>query len=171
MLRQHFEQQGRSVAVIKLAKPLYDLQQVFYRLAGKDIGPNDQDQLLLEAIASHLRRISPSSLVDDFSRRLTLVTADVVINDDLRDPHVDYPALQRLGFRFVRVRSDEQLRRARLAQRADLTVVVESQSSAQIDLIRPDFLIDNNGDLADLARIVAGVAAGLQQTEGRLPLA
>lgn len=151
--------------MLKLAKPLYDLQQAFYRLAGKDIDPSDQDQLLLESIASHLRRISPTSLVDDFTQRLALTTADVVINDDLRDPHVDYPALQRLGFRFVRVRSDEQLRRSRLAHRADLTVVVESQSSAQIDLIQPDFYIDNNGSLADLGQIVAGIAEQLQQAE------
>ncbi len=158
LLRGSFEERGQSVAVLKLAKPLYDLQKEFYRLVGKELDPDEQDQILLESIASHLRRISPTSLVDDFSRRLALTTADVVINDDLRDPYVDYPALKQLGFRFVRVQSIEGLRRARLAQRSDLTVVFHSQSSAQIDLIQPDFKLDNNGDMDELRRKIADLA-------------
>jgi hypothetical protein len=47
--------------------------------------------------------------------------ADVILNDDLRDVHVDYPALQALGFSFVRVRCDEPVRLRRLAGRSDLS--------------------------------------------------
>jgi thymidylate kinase len=33
-LKTYFEEQGASVTILKLAKPLYHLQQEFYRIAG-----------------------------------------------------------------------------------------------------------------------------------------
>lgn len=161
LIRAYAEGQGRSVAVLKLAQPLYELQQEVYRRAGKTIGLYDQDQVLLEALATHLRRISPTSFVDDFARRLACCRADVVITDDLRDPSIDYPFLQRHAFTFLRIHSPEPLRLTRLSARADHTAVVHSSSSAQIDQIVPDFQIENDGDVDALRQKVSALMARL----------
>ena len=60
-------------------------------------------------------------------------SADVVINDDLRDPHVDAPLLRRHGFRVLRITCDESVRQARLAGRGDPTLA--DRSTAQLHLI------------------------------------
>jgi hypothetical protein len=158
-LKTYFEEQGASVTILKLAKPLYHLQQEFYRIAGISIQEHDQDQVLLEMIASQLRRISSTSLIDDFSRRLAETSSDVIINDDLRDPHIDYPALKNMAFKFMRIHCPEPIRQKRLYRRGDLSMVVHSTTSAGIDLISPDWIIENVGDFADLrAKVIAAVS-------------
>lgn len=144
LAREYFARYDMRVRTVKLAEPLYDLQQRFYAVAGKAIGPYDQDQQLLERIAAELRRISPTSLVDDFDRRCRAVEADVVLNDDLRDPHVDYLRLAELGFHFIRIRCDERIRIERLARRGDLTHVYDSRTTSEIDLIPADAVVDNS---------------------------
>lgn len=134
---------GLSHARVKLATPLYDLQAAVYERAGARLPPGAQDQVLMEALADAMRRLRPESLAEDFLRRLAGTAADVVVNDDLRDPHVDAVVLRRNGFRVVRVTADEPVRQRRLAQRGDLTVA--DRSTAQLDLITPDAVLDNSG--------------------------
>lgn len=145
--------EGLSHARVKLAKPLYDLQEVIYRAARATLADGAQDQLLMESLADHLRRINPRSIAEDFAERLGQACADVVINDDLRDPHVDAPILRDLGFRVLRVRCDEDLRRQRLAGRADPTL--SDRSTRELDLIPPDAVLDNSGGL-DRCRAAVG---------------
>lgn len=144
IVRDYYTQRGKSVEIVKLAKPLYDLQQRFYATAGAAIRYDDQDQPLLETIATQLRRISETSLADDFRRRLKEVRCDVVVNDDLRDPYVDYPALYNESFVFIRVKCPEELRIRRLQARADKEAVVDSESTRNIDLIQPHYVIMND---------------------------
>jgi len=154
MIQSRFVREGKRAEVVKLAYPLYALQQEFYRTAGVNLEFWDQDQVLLETIATHLRRISPTSLVSNFMERLAAVTSDVVINDDLRDPHVDYPALRDEGFRFIRVTCDESVREKRLGYRQDRTTVLRSSTTSRLDLISPHAIIDNSGSLNELERKV-----------------
>jgi dephospho-CoA kinase len=152
------EERGLSHSRIKLAKPLYDLQARVYETAGVPLRPGDQDQILMEALADCMRRIRPRSLVDLFLDQLTATDADVVINDDLRDPHVDAVILREHGFRFVHVRAAPQVRAARLAARCDLTR--SERSTEELPLITPDAVVDNNYDLAaykaEIQRLVGG---------------
>jgi hypothetical protein len=153
MVEDFFADRSMRVGRVKLAQPLYDLQAEFYRIAGVPIGPYEQDQKLLETIATQLRRLSPTSLIDDFERRMkSLDGCDVVLNDDLRDPHVDYPRLLDLGFRFVRIRCDESVRADRLRRRGDRSVVLSSKSTVGIDLIHPDVEVDNSTAGFDVLR-------------------
>jgi hypothetical protein len=139
---------GLSHGVVKLAKPLYDLQREVYRVAGATLAPGAQDQVLLEQLADTLRRIRPDALAADFLARLKEVDADIVVNDDLRDPDVDAPALRAHGFRVLRVTADPEVRLGRLAERADLTRA--DRSTARLDLIEPDAVLDNSGSLDEL---------------------
>jgi hypothetical protein len=139
-------ERGLSHSRLKLARPLYDLQALVYETAGAPLRPGDQDQILMEALAESLRRIRPRSLIDPFLAGLAATNADVVINDDLRDPHLDAVILRQHRFRIVHVRATPQVRASRLAARSDLTR--SERSTGELSLITPDAVIDNNGDLA-----------------------
>jgi len=152
---QAARRRGLTVFRAKLATPLYELQNHFYRIAGRPIPPGAQDQVLLEAAAQHLRRLSPRVLVDDLQRRLAQVNADVVINDDLRDVAVDYPVMAELGFKFVRVSCNEGVRRERLRARGDLSVVVNSATTAGLDEISPNLILENSAN--DLGALQSAV--------------
>ncbi len=144
-----------SCGVYKLARPLYQLQQAFYDVVGIALAPGAQDQVLLETIARRLRAISPTSLVNDLTRRLDNARENVVINDDLRDDETDWPQLKQLGFNIVRVVAPEAVRLSRLQNRADISRVEHSELDLQIARIVPDFLIPNVTD--DVARLEAQV--------------
>ena len=145
LIREYALGEGLTYARLKIAKPLYDLQEQVYLMAGVMLREGEQDQVLMEALASAMRRIRPQSLIDDFTRRLSETEADLVVNDDLRDPDVDAPVLRAQGFRFLRVVCDEDLRRQRLTGRGDRSR--SDGSTSQIDLIEPDVVIDNGTGL------------------------
>lgn len=161
LLEGAFRAAGQSVCRIKLAAPLYALQREFYRVAQSEIAEHDQDQLLMEDIAAHLRRINAACLVTDFERRLEWAAESaLVINDDLRDAEVDYPRMRELGFRFVRIDCDEARRRARQRQRGDLTHGTRADSTNHLNRIVPDAIVDNGCDCIQELRARLQTAVG-----------
>jgi dephospho-CoA kinase len=152
VIEQIATERGLASTRLKLADPLYRLQAQVYATAGTQITPGAQDQRLMEALAEALRRIRPSSLVDDFAARLAAVSTPVVVNDDLRDPHVDAVLLRKRGFRVVRVTAPEDERQRRLRERGDPSV--SDRSTAQLDLIPTDAVIHNDSDLGSYQRAV-----------------
>ena len=62
---------GLRAEVIKLAEPLYSLQQDFYRHAGLQIGSYEQDQHLLTTIAASCVGFNPprSSMLSNGASR------------------------------------------------------------------------------------------------------
>ncbi|WP_405884024.1 hypothetical protein OG762_39145 [Streptomyces sp. NBC_01136] len=145
-LAAYAREHGLSCTRVPLARPLYELQRQVYAAAGVPLHEGAQDQVLMENLAGHLRRLNPRTLADDFTARLAATDTDMVLNDDLRDPHVDAPALRAAGFRILRITCDEEIRRKRLAERGDLTRA--DGSTRGLDLITPDTVIDNSGDAA-----------------------
>ena len=148
----YFEGKMKKVEVIKLAYPLYYIQNEFYKVAGIDIDFYDQNQRLLEVIASNIRELNPLGMIANFNNRLRKSVADVVINDDLRDTKVDYPEMKKNGFVFVKIQCDEELRVARLKARNDLNTVVHSKTTDSIDEIIPDFIIDTSNEDKSIAK-------------------
>jgi dephospho-CoA kinase len=159
MMEEVVAARGGTSCRVKLSAPLYALQAKVYETAELPLAEGAQDQLLMEALASHLRRIRADSLVSDFFRRIAGVQADLIINDDLRDPFVDAPSLRREGFRIVRVTCPEPIRRSRLAVRDDITVA--DASTSQLDLIEPDAVVENGTTLAELREKVHKLMAGI----------
>jgi len=139
---------GLRSEIVKLATPLYELQQQFRSAAGVELPPDVQDQVLLEDIAVQLRRLSARALADGFLRRVNASDADVIINDDLRDPDVDAAALRDNGFRIVRVQAPEEVRLRRLKARGDIST--SDASSQGIHRIPVDATITNSGSVDDL---------------------
>ncbi|MGL4175035.1 MAG: hypothetical protein ACRCSN_03080 [Dermatophilaceae bacterium] len=148
LIAEFAREQGLSHAVVKLAAPLYDLQDQVYRRSGAELSAGAQDQVLMEALADAMRRIRPTSIADDFLARLDKTSAQVVVNDDLRDPEYDAPRLTGRGFRVLRITCAEEVRRTRLAKRADPSLA--DRSTRHIDQIRPDAVIENAGRLEEL---------------------
>lgn len=147
LIEQFAADAGLTHRRVKLATPLYDLQRAVYRRAGVEPGAETQDQILMEALADAMRRINPASLAEDFTARLAAgPTADVVVNDDLRDPEIDAVVLREHGFRVLRVTCAEEVRLKRLAERGDPTRA--DRSTRDIDLIAPDAVVDNSGSLS-----------------------
>jgi adenylate kinase family enzyme len=159
LLKEHFEAGGRQTRILKLATPLYQLQREYYRVAGAALEGQCQDQVLLEAIATQLRRISPRALVSDFYRRLLSEPLDVVINDDLRDGTVDYWALKDWGFKFIRIDTLADVRRERLSRRGDLTVVTNSETTASVEELPVDHVVNNDSN--EVARLRGDLLAAL----------
>lgn len=141
---EFFEKKGLSVKNVKLAYPLYQLQNQFYEIAGVHCNFFDQNQSLLEDIARHLRMINPEVLINDFNKRYNNTIADIVINDDIRDTTVDYPHFCMMNFHFIKIVCDENKRLARLSNRKDLNTIFNSKTTDCIDDIKADFIIDTS---------------------------
>ncbi|MBT2337097.1 hypothetical protein J7E49_24740 [Variovorax paradoxus] len=157
LIRHWLITRGHSVEVVKLAEPLYRIQAMFYAEAGIALTPETQDQELLESVATQLRAIHARALSDGFLRRLAASRADVVINDDLRDDRIDWPALRAAGFRVIKVAARAEVRAQRLAERNDLSVVKDSPLDLQMARIEADYVLTNNGSLAALEAQVDGL--------------
>ena len=151
-LIEHLAARGLTAGIYKLAEPLYEIQSVIYRKAGREIDFYQQDQVLLEEIATALRRIHPESLVRNFLRRIDQADHDVVINDDLRDTATDYPLLKARGFRFVKVAASAAVRLERLRTRRDLSTITESALDKPIEGIEADWHLDNESDDLEMFR-------------------
>jgi len=150
LLLEEFGRIGRQAVVVRLAEPLYQLQSLVYRLAGSPLpDPAVQDGLLLADLAGHLRRINPDALTADFRRRVERLadTAPeaVMVCDDLRVPDIN--CVRDLGFTLVRVDADPELRRARRAQRGDLTC---REERGMVPAAVSDVVVRNDGSLAEL---------------------
>ncbi|WP_030274351.1 hypothetical protein [Streptomyces sp. NRRL B-24484] len=137
---------GLTVEVVKLALPLYRAQAHLYQEAGREIGTWEPDQELLCELARQYRRINPDYLVEDFLRRTAASTAQVVINDDLRDAATDYPRMAAAGFDFVRITCTDPVRLRRLAARPDRTQSPETDATWGYDRIVPTWTLDNSDD-------------------------
>jgi len=137
---------GRPSRLIPLAALLHDLQNLIYSRLAAVKESSQQDQQLMVDLASNIRRIRPTALVERFERSLAeLAPGTVAINADLRDHAVDAPRLRELGFYFVRIRCDRAVRMARLRLRDDLSVV-DDEKVFRLDLIGCDVEFDNSRD-------------------------
>ncbi len=165
-LREAFASRGLTSATIKLAAPLYRVQSAIYAECGAPQLPDGfQDRPLMELVAEQMRRISPHALLAPFIQAVQHCEADVVINDDLRDPLVDWPALVKLGFETVSVVSTTSSRHQRLARRGDPASRVESKADRGALEIQTDYSIENVGDLSDLSLKVERLAQMLLSHE------
>ncbi|MFW3165010.1 dephospho-CoA kinase [Pseudomonas syringae pv. syringae] len=143
-LHEYFTHLGLKVRILKLAAPLYRLQERFYSEACAALSPGTQDQKLLEQVARQLRLIDPFALVKAFAQELEKTDADVVINDDLRDDQIDWPYLKENGFKVIKIVTDPLSRQQRLESRKDISVIDKSALDLQIERIQADFTLDND---------------------------
>lgn len=152
-LGQEFTAVGMPVVPLKLAAPLYTLQAVIHVFAGRPLlDPGQQDGLLLNDLAGHLRRINSAALTDPFARRVAQAAekhpGGVVLCDDMRAPDVE--VLVELGFLLVEVRAPERVRQARKHAREDLSPGADDHVTELPPDCAPYHRVINDGDLEQL---------------------
>ncbi|WP_436758704.1 hypothetical protein [Streptosporangium sp. V21-05] len=152
-LGQEFTAVGVPVVPLKLAAPLYTLQAVIHVFAGRpllDLG--QQDGLLLNDLAAHLRRINPAALTDPFARRVVQAAekypGGVVVCDDMRAPDVE--VLAELGFLLVEVWAPESVRQPRKQTREDLSSGADDHVTELPPDCVPHHRVINDGGLEQL---------------------
>ncbi|WP_280454091.1 hypothetical protein [Nocardia brasiliensis] len=134
--------------VVKVAAPLYELQHAIYSRLGHQLDPGQQDQVLLEQLATWIRARDPRFLVGDFLSRAEKTPADLLVNDDVRSFDFDYPELRRRGWVSIRVSATQEHRRKRLAALG--YVSLSDSSTAGVDETDVDFDVRNDASVDDL---------------------
>ncbi|MEV0830194.1 AAA family ATPase [Nonomuraea rubra] len=163
LLVEEFDKAAISAAIVKIGAPLYELQSLIHTLAGQPLlSASQQDGLLLNDLAGHLRRINPAVLTDLFAARVTSAAPGTgLVCDDLRAPDVD--AVEQLGFVLVEVQAPEAVRQARKQRRGDLTPGREDHpSEAPIDR-KPHYRVANDSTLTALRHEAATLIKRLDE--------
>lgn len=125
-LLQELHRRGQPAQVVKLAAPLYRIQRAYYAEAGVHLAPGQQDQELLVEIAARLRSITPHALLNQLLATLADTPPGTsIINDDLRVADPDGAGLSAAGFCLIRLECPDHIRRIRVAERGDQSVIDE----------------------------------------------
>lgn len=128
---------------IKIAAPLYELQNNFYHFIGMDIGYK-QDGELLQYLGKKIRNENKYFLLDSFKseiRRAEKSNYSMILNDDCRPDDYDY--LKDLGFIFVKINGFKR-------DRDDYTKSDDNNNLEwKFDEIPHDYIINNVGTIED----------------------
>lgn len=128
-----------KIKTIKIATPLYEMQEEFYKKIGMNIG-NTQDGELLQFLGYKIRKENSKYLLERFIKELEEASEnyEIIINDDCR-PN-DYEYLKELGFMFIKINGFER-------ERKDHTKVNRKLELEWQDEIPYDYEINNFGCL------------------------
>ncbi len=126
---------------IKIALPLYKLQDDFYRFINKNM-VGEQDGELLQYYGAKIRKENSQFLLDEFSKKLKKVINfdGIITNDDCRPP--DFQFLKQNGFIFVKINGFKR-------DRLDHT---KSNPSSRLEWhqnLPCDFEVDNFGTMEE----------------------
>jgi chloramphenicol 3-O-phosphotransferase len=162
LLVEEFDRVAIPVVVVKVGAPLYELQALIHSLAQRPmLTPVQQDGLLLNDLAGHVRRINPQALTDLFAAKVAAAApGTALVCDDMRAPDVE--AIERLGFVLVEVCAPDSVRRARKHGRGDLTAGREDHpSEAPIDRA-PRYGVVNDAGMEALREQAASLVKHLE---------
>ncbi len=155
---------------IKLAQPIYEAQAAVYKIAGTPLDNFfSQDGMLLNDLASHLRRINPNVIFEAFTHALdnieyaeNRIGRRVIVCDDMRASECDY--LRNLGFRFVLIQAPREIRFIRRGSRGDISLSSDDHATEScVEGAICDFVISNDGSIADLTRNLSSILLGEQK--------
>lgn len=124
---------------IKIAEPLYELRNNFYKKLGIDIG-DKQDGELLQFYGKKVRKEDSTFLLNKFKNKVDKINSDIITNDDCR-PY-DYMFLKELGFIFIKINGYRR-------DRNDITLADSKSSIEWQEQIPFDYEINNYGTLEE----------------------
>lgn len=134
ILREHF-----NIKNIKIAEPLYELQNSFYEKIGIDDG-NRQDGELLQFYGKKIRKENKKFLLETFKYKLDNTKATIISNDDCRPD--DYKFLKDNGFIFIKINGFKR-------DRDDLTIANSKDKLEWQEHIPFDYEVNNYGSLEE----------------------
>lgn len=163
---------GETVEVVKLARPLYDVQACFYNRMSEVLPADRQDGKLLNFLGSHFREASTDFLIRDMLWRCDaarLAGASIALCDDARP--LDLGALSSNGFVIVRIVARDELRIARKAARGDRFAGRDDHPTELAPGgvgLAADYTIENNGSVSQLRAALQATMARIRgQTAGQ----
>lgn len=127
---------------IKIAEPLYDMQNEFYKKLGVSMS-GQQDGELLQFLGQKIRKENKYFLLDIFKEKMNEAqkeSVEIISNDDCRP--ADYQFLKDLGFIFVRINGYKH-------DREDHTPVDSNHALEWKSNIPCDYEINNTGTIGD----------------------
>ena len=128
-----------NIENIKIAEPLYELQNSFYKKLGIDIG-DKQDGELLQFYGKKVRKEDSNFLLNEFKNKVDKVSSDIITNDDCRPD--DYIFLKEMGFIFIKINGYRR-------DRNDITLADSKSSIEWQNKIPFDYEINNYGTLEE----------------------
>ena len=127
-----------NIKNIKIAEPLYEMQNAFYCRIGKEV--ENQDGELLQFLGQKIRKENKYYLLDTFKKHVKDAKADIISNDDCRP--MDYQFLKDMGFVFVKINGFSH-------DRKDHTPIDKTSSLEWTSDIPFDYEVDNIGSLEE----------------------
>ena len=130
-----------NIENIKIASPLYELQEEFYKKIGRDCF-DKQDGELLQFLGVKIRKENPNYLLDVFKDTLNKINREntIITNDDCRT--MDYECLKSLGFKFIKINGYKR-------DRDDITIANPNLDIEWKSDIPFDYVIDNTKGLKE----------------------
>lgn len=128
-----------NVINIKIATPLYELQDMFYKYINKEM-KGKQDGELLQFLGYKIRKENPDFLKNSFIEKLNSLESKIIVNDDARP--FDYEFLKDLGFIFIKINGFKR-------ERCDHTKSDDKKSIEWQEEIPFDYELDNYGSLEE----------------------
>lgn len=136
---------------IKLATPLYNVQEYIYKLCSTQRAYEVQDGVLLNFLGQHMRAINPKVLENYFYERIKfLENSPAVVCTDARPP--DYKFIKDAGFTTILIKADKKVSQQRRIVRGDLSLSNpehSTETNAEGEKLKFDFEISNNGSLEE----------------------
>lgn len=133
-----------------VAKPLHEIQAHAYELF--NIPNTGQDGALLQFLAKHFEEHLGTTCVANIKFQLNKEENKdkniFFLNSDCRQNA--YFALKKNGFVFIRVFTNFETIKERKGIRGDISNINEAERVEQIEKMRSDYLLDNNGSLFEL---------------------
>ena len=130
--------------LFKIAKPIYELQDFFYKTIEKDF--HGQDGEFLQFIGYKIEKERPGWLAQNFLQRIKSSNKMLIINDDCRLNSYFY--LKEDGFIFINIYTKLEKIKERL--RKDHHPIDPNHPVEQgFEKFQPDYMVDNNGSLQD----------------------
>jgi dephospho-CoA kinase len=147
---------------------VYKLSDPLYRIARELFGMKEKDRALLQRLGDKLREVDPDCLLKHLSFRLYADAPRFAVVEDVRLLR-EAERLRQMGFAGVLVRAPDPVRFARLKARGEdvLPEKEEHPTESEVDLIVPDYVIDNRGTLKELRKAAAAVVAEAVYRQGR----
>lgn len=158
LLKKHFQ---NKVKIIKLAEPLYKIQQKIYNNFELKINENIQDGELLQLLGKRVQKLNPTFLAKKFLNKLkSNNNKQIIINDDCR-PH-NFKYLKENNFIFIAINGHSRIRTNDLSKINKKDSVEWTKTNS---LFNADFIIKNDGTKADLNKKIIELITKIKENK------
>lgn len=134
--------------LIKLAQPLYDIQNYIYDYMGLKIERYQQDGRLLQDLANNIMRLDPCFLYNNFCNKTLSNRSANMVNDDCRKDNID--KLKDNGWVIVQILGPLRNRDSDITKPKELKESLEREWENDKVYKYVDFIIKNNSTVEDL---------------------